>query len=163
MESFEKMAEIYISKYEEQVKNCSLQKNAKQTLESLLENGITSSILTASLETMAIKQLEDYIVKKYFIAVTGKKDYYASGKSELIKTHLEKIDYKPSEIVFVGDTSHDMEIADKIGCAHIIVMNGHQDVSEFAGKKMNTAMDLEQVSNIILGKKVRKAVSTSNI
>ena len=90
MEAFKELAAIYISEYEKGVEECSLQKHAKKTLEILTQKGITNSILTASLESMALQQLENYGIAKYFIAVTGKRDYYASGKSELTKIHLKK-------------------------------------------------------------------------
>ncbi len=150
MESFRKLADIYIKKYEAGLEKCSLQKDAKEVLEMMNGKGITNSILTASLETMAIKQLKNYEIEKYFLAVTGKRDHYASGKSELIKIHLEKIEYGPDEIVFVGDTLHDKDIAEQIGCSHIIVLNGHQDVEPLLDGKIITAKGLMEAAEMIL-------------
>ena len=150
MESFQKLADIYIKEYERQVGDCFLQKDAEKVLDKLDKNGITSSILTASLESMAYSQIKHYGIEKYFIAVTGKDDYYASGKCELVMAHLSKIRYSPEEIVFVGDTLHDADIAQEIECDCIIVENGHQDVEKIDRRDINTAKDLWEVCEKVL-------------
>lgn len=148
--SFYKLADIWIKEYDEGVKECFLHEEAEDVLENLMDKGVTHSILTASLESMALAQLKSYGIDKYFTAVTGKQDYYASGKSELIEKHLKKIEYAPEEIIFVGDTLHDMEIANNIGCDHIIVENGHQDVKDLPDQDITTASNLSEVAAIIL-------------
>lgn len=151
MESFKELAAVYIKEYEKGVVDCSLQKYAEEVLSALTQNGITNSILTASLENMAVRQLERYSISQYFVAVTGKQDYYASGKSELIETHLKKIGYSSRDTVFVGDTAHDMEIAGAIGCDCVIVSNGHQDIDGLAGETANIAADLKDAAERIFG------------
>ena len=151
MESFKELAAVYIKEYEKGVKRCSLQKYAEDVLAALVKNGITNSILTASLDSMAWHQLENYNIMKYFIAVTGKRDYYASGKSELIKEHLKKVGYDARDMVFVGDTAHDMEISESIGCDCIIVSCGHQDIDGLFGEGATIAADLKEAAEKILG------------
>jgi phosphoglycolate phosphatase len=152
MESFQKLADIYIKEYERQVGDCFLQDGAEEVLDGLEKNKITSSILTASLESMARSQIKHYGIDKYFIAVTGKDDYYASGKCELVLTHLSKIEYSPQEIVFVGDTLHDAEIAHEIECDCILVQNGHQEIERLSRKDINIAKDLREVYEKVLSK-----------
>ena len=145
MESFQKLADIYIKEYESKVGDCFLQDGAEEVLDRFEKSGITSSILTASLESMARSQIKHYGIEKYFIAVTGKDDYYASGKCELVLTHLSKIKYSPEEIVFVGDTLHDAEIAKEIECDCILVQNGHQYIEKLDQIDISTAKDLREV------------------
>ena len=152
MESFQKLADIYIKEYEKQVGDCFLQEDAQQVLDKLEKSGITSSILTASLESMALSQIKHYGIDRYFIAVTGKNDYYALGKCELVEEHLSKIKYSSEEIVFIGDTLHDAEIAQEIECDCIIVKNGHQDVRKLDCSGIDTAKDLREVCEKVLRK-----------
>ena len=151
MESFRELAAIYVKEYEKGVGGCSLHKYAEEVLAALVQNGATNSVLTASQESRARQQLENYKIMKYFIAVTGKRDYYASGKRELIKKHLEKLGYGAEEIAFVGDTAHDMEIAAAIGCDCILVRNGHQDIGGLSGGNVNIATDLKEAFETIFG------------
>jgi phosphoglycolate phosphatase len=151
-EDFKELAKVYINNYKKGVLDCKLQPGAKEALNILKDNGITSSVLTASHEEMALEQIAHYGLNGCFAAVTGKTDYYASGKSELIQVHLDKIGYNSSEIVFVGDTLHDAEIADIIGCGHILVENGHQYIDGNMKKDLETAQNLMKVIDIILNR-----------
>ena len=151
-EAFYELASIFIKKYDEGVKDSNLHNGTKKVLGKLIRKGITNSILTASLESMALKQLDDYEIREMFIEVTGKEDYFASGKSELISQHISKIGYEAKDIVFIGDTLHDMEIANLIGCDYIIVGYGHQDISYASQDKINAVYSLEEVLDIILCK-----------
>ena len=156
MESFKALAEIYIDEYEKRISSCSLHEGVDEALSKLAANDITCSILTASVESMAKDQLRYYGIEKYFVAVTGKDDFYASGKSELIAKHLEKIGYTADEIIFVGDTLHDIEIAEKIGCDHILVANGHQDLSLQSGAIVDMVSDAKMAVNEIIYKNKEK-------
>ncbi len=128
-----------------------MQKDAEKVLDKLDKNGITSSILTASLESMAYSQMKALWNRKVlYSGHTGKDDYYASGKCELVMAHLSKIRYSPEEIVFVGDTLHDADIAQEIECDCIIVENGHQDVEKIDRRDINTAKDLWEVCEKVL-------------
>ena len=158
MESFKALAEIYICEYEKRISGCSLHDGVEDALFLLVENGITCSILTASVESMAKDQLRYYGIDKYFIAVTGKDDFYASGKEELIEKHLAKIGYSAEEIVFVGDTLHDIEIANQIGCDHILVENGHQELSLQNETIVDMVSDAMMAVNAIIGKNKERTV-----
>ena len=57
-----------------------------------------------------------------------------------------------NEIVFVGDTVHDMEIAGSIGCDCIIVDNGHQHVEGLLGPETVLVSGLEEAAGKIAGK-----------
>ncbi len=149
-EDFKLLAEMYIDNYKKEVKKCSLQQGAETALDILAESGVTSSVLTASHEEMALEQISHYGLSDKFIAVTGKTDFYASGKSELIKKHMSKIDYSESDIVFVGDTLHDAEIAKIIGCGCILVENGHQKMIKNKKNNISIAENLKKVTEMIL-------------
>ncbi len=149
-ENFKELAEIYISNYKKGVKDCELQSGALDALEMLKDKGITSSVLTASHEKMAKEQIASYGLNDFFLAVTGKTDFYASGKSELIQVHLDKIKYCSEEIVFVGDTFHDAEIANLIGCGHILVENGHQLINKSKIRNLIVAENLKSAVEIII-------------
>jgi phosphoglycolate phosphatase len=99
------------------------------------------------------QQLEQYYISDYFIAITGKTNHYASGKEELAEVHMDKLDISTSNIVFVGDTMHDVEVAKIIGCDYIIVSHGHQDIEYLSKGKLKTAHDLKDVVDSILNRK----------
>ncbi|MCK5130499.1 MAG: HAD family hydrolase [Clostridiales bacterium] len=150
-ETFHEMATIFIERYVASARHLRLYPDTKKVLQTLIDNQISNSILTASLESIAIEQMQMYTIQECFTHLTGKQDFYASGKSELIRAHLLKTDCNPNEMVFVGDTLHDAEIAQKIGCDSILVNHGHQDLMYVAKGEMNIASNLKDVANIIIG------------
>ena len=67
----------------------------------------------------------------YFQNIVGLDNIYASGKSHLAKKLAEKIQSNGSagNILLIGDTIHDYEVAKEIGSECILMSHGHQDES----------------------------------
>lgn len=148
--TFEELAADYIEQYHIEVQGCTLYKDTQKTLNILKGNGISHSILTAAPEDLVKDQLIQYGISEYFIALTGKIDHYASGKEELAQVHMEKLKFDPSDVVFVGDTLHDVKVARKIGCDYIIVTHGHQDIDFLSKGEKSTASNLDEIAHMIL-------------
>lgn len=45
---------------------------------------------------------------------------------QLAKDYLSLKGYDPADTVFLGDTSHDAEVARAIGCRCLLISGGHQ-------------------------------------
>jgi phosphoglycolate phosphatase len=147
--SFKELAEDYIEQYNIAVETIVLYKDAKKVLEKLNACGISQSILTAGPEELVSGQLKAFDISKYFVALTGKTDHYASGKEELAEVHMEKLGVDASDMIFVGDTMHDVEVAQRIGCDYLLVSHGHQDIEYLAQGEIATANDLNDVVSFI--------------
>jgi len=39
---------------------------------------------------------------------------------------IKKLNLEPKELLLIGDTIHDFEVASELGCYCILVSNGHQ-------------------------------------
>jgi len=124
--SFEKVGTEFIEKYNKRVSECKLQKDAKHVLEHFNSCGIKQSILSARDKTQLDLDLENYGIKKHFTHISGLDNHYAAEKLENAKLLLNKIEAKPTEILMIGDTTHDFEIAKKLKLKHIILDIGHQ-------------------------------------
>ncbi len=123
---FEKLGVEYIDIYNKRVSESKLQKNAKLIVEKFNSLGIQQSILSAREQKQLEVDLESFGIKKYFTHISGLSNNYAAGKLENAKQLLKKIDTKPSQVLMIGDTTHDYEIAKKLGLKRIIVDIGHQ-------------------------------------
>jgi len=133
--SFEIIGTEFIEKYNKRVSECKLQKDAVQVLKHFNSCGVEQSILSARDKKQLDLDLEYYGIKKHFTHISGLDNHYASGKLENAKLLLKKIDTKPSEIIMIGDTTHDFEIAKKLGFNRIILDTGHQSTKRL--KKLN--------------------------
>jgi len=125
-ESFEKVGTEFIDEYNKRQYECRLHKGAKELLEFLKENNITTSILSARLKDSLIQNLEYYGIIDYFTEVAGLDDHYANGKNEAGKKLIENSGISPSKTLLIGDTLHDAEVADETGIDCILISAGHQ-------------------------------------
>jgi len=77
----------------------------------------SQAIISAS----QVDQLRAQVVKfpeldDMFDDILGLGDVYAVSKVQLAKDYLSRKGYDPADTVFLGDTSHDAEVARAIGC-----------------------------------------------
>ena len=81
----------------------------------------------------------------FFEQILGTDNIKAEGKVELAMNFFSKSDYKAEEILIVGDTLHDLEIGNKIGCMTILSSMGHNSKSFLAGFHDHLIDDLQEV------------------
>jgi phosphoglycolate phosphatase len=123
-ESFEKLGAEFIARYEIRRDECLLYKDARRTLETLHAAGITQSVLSNyphdTLETI----LRHHNIREFFDDVTGAEDVYARGKTERGRRWLARSARARHEIVLVGDTLHDHDVARELGIRSALVTIG---------------------------------------
>jgi phosphoglycolate phosphatase len=124
-EDFKIPALEFIDLYDLKRKECHLQENAVEVLEHFHNGDLPQSLLSASEENVLMDMIVHFGLSKYFIEVTGLNNHYAASKLELGQQLLEKINVNPQEIVMIGDTRHDLEVARQLGIDIILYDQGH--------------------------------------
>lgn len=125
-EPFEIPAMEFIYRYNELVWDCSLHENTKEVLTYFQNCGIDQYILSAMKQEMLDRCLEYYSISHFFEQVSGLDDHYAHSKLDAGRVMLKNLDMEPGELLLIGDTIHDFEVASELGCSCILVSNGHQ-------------------------------------
>ena len=59
-------------------------------------------------------------------------DDLGGGKAGLAAGYMRRKGIDPEEALFVGDTVHDFEVAQSIGCRCVLIAGGHQSVERLA-------------------------------
>lgn len=126
-ESFEVLGKDFMDMYELHKYECDLYEGVKEGLDYFSKANITQSILSAYHYKTLNEIIRHFGIAKYFENVAGLDNIYAGGKFEIGKRLIEKLPYKKQEIVLIGDTIHDKEVADELGVKSIIIADGHQD------------------------------------
>jgi phosphoglycolate phosphatase len=115
----------FIEEYNKRAFEPKLHHSIRETILRLKEKGVSHSILSASRQEILDRLVGYHKLTSLFIGIVGQEDHYARGKTAAGKTWLEKLPYEPWEILFVGDTIHDREVAKALGVDCALVACGH--------------------------------------
>jgi len=124
--SFEAMGKDFIDEYEEKKLSCSLHENAIEVLSTIHQKGIKQSVLSAYLHDNLVSILGHYNLTQYFDNVIGLDNIYAGSKTHLGLALIDQLNLPKENILFIGDTLHDAEVAKAMGVKSILIANGHQ-------------------------------------
>ena len=124
-EPFDVSGSEFINEYMERIHEPELHPEVPEVLQSVEDMGMGQSILSAASQPMLDGILKDHHIAPFFMRILGQDNHYAYGKEEIGRKWVNELHYGPHEILFVGDTLHDKEVADAIGADCALVSNGH--------------------------------------
>lgn len=141
-EPYTVVANEWVAEYLSREDKASLCEGVVDLTELFKKEGKKQVIISASEENMLKRQLALLGVAEYFDEVVGKNDVYASGKVEIAKKWRAA---NSGAILFIGDTDHDLEVADAIEADCVLVSAGHQSYERLCALERRTANDLRVV------------------
>ncbi len=124
-ESFEQLAHHYVEIYYRRVSECQLHDGSVELLQHFQKRNIGQSVLSAAHRKNLQQMVRHFKIENYFDFITGLDDHYASGKVELGKQLLEQLNQKPADVLFIGDTTHDFEVAEALRTNCVLIAQGH--------------------------------------
>ena len=125
-EPFEIPAMEFIESYNRLVPECLLHPDAIRILNYFQSTGIRQFILSAMHQDVLDNCLKHYRIDHFFEHVSGLDNHYAVSKSENGHRLISDLHLDVKELLLIGDTVHDFEVASELGCSCILVANGHQ-------------------------------------
>lgn len=131
-EPFEFVSTEFITEYDRRKFECKLQNGARELLNHLQEKNIGQSILSASKHSSLQEIVHFYELVPFFQDIKGIDDHHAHGKTDNARRMMADLDYSPENVLLVGDTVHDYEVADTIGIDCWLVEGGHQDAQRLS-------------------------------
>ena len=143
--NYEALAVRYIGEYRKRFKECQLHDGAVKTLEWLDSRGITQSILSAGKQSDLESFVKHFAVDSFFCFIDGAKDIEASGKNERAYGHLSELGINPEDVFLVGDTCHDWEVAQIIGCRSLLFTLGHVGADRLKRDESTVITSLSEV------------------
>ncbi len=105
---------------------CGLRATAVEAMDLLSRNRISQVVVSASEIGNLTKQVERLCLLDRFDALCGLDNIYGTSKVDIARGWLMKSGADARDVVFIGDTSHDFEVASAVGCRCILVSGGHQ-------------------------------------
>lgn len=127
-DSFKELGTKFMMYYRENISRCSLRQDAKMVLKDVQQRGVSQSILSAYKHDWLEQIVGHYSLLPFFTGLLGCDDYYAYGKVENGKKWIEGLDCTPNEVIMVGDTMHDVEVAHAMGTDVVLINGGNQSI-----------------------------------
>lgn len=143
--SFEEYAVIYQDKYAKRIGECRLFDSVIPTLNTLKQKGVKLIVLSATEENNLKEQLKIYKIDKYFDYILGTKNLEGTSKVMVGYNFIKTNHINPNEVILIGDTTHDYEVARKMGVESLLYTLGHQDISVLKSTKAKLIDNLEDV------------------
>ncbi len=112
--------------YGELARTAPLRDGVAEVLETLgrLVDGM--SVLSACEQTILERMLAERGIRDHFVHVSGLDNLHAASKLENGRRLLGALDLPPDEIMLIGDTNHDHEVAAELGIGCLLLAGGHQ-------------------------------------
>jgi len=124
-ESFESLSLIFIEKYKKAMFTPPLVKDIKSLLSWLYKRQISQYIVSAQEHSLLTRAVEYYKVGLFFKEVKGINNYQATSKVSIAKELYNTSLKQTKEIVLIGDTEHDAEVAKELNINCFLVCYGH--------------------------------------
>ncbi len=123
---FEIVAMEFVHAYNARVHECGLYHGVAEVLDRLNEIGLQHSVLSAAHESDLKRLLSTHNLSEHFLHIYGISDHFAASKAARGKQLIETMHVPREEIVMIGDTDHDVEVANEMGIDILLFGDGHQ-------------------------------------
>jgi len=149
--SFEVLGKQFMIEYELRKDNCQLYPGVLKLLALLDEKSISQHLLSAYEQQSLNNILKYYSIDNYFQNIVGLDNIYASGKLDLANKLARKIHSvgKAGNILLIGDTIHDYEVAKEINSECILLSHGHQNEERLLKLEIPIAKNFDELTILL--------------
>lgn len=140
---FEQVGETFMSRFNAKRFDCRLQSGARKLAELFSGAGLKQSILSAYRKDFLKEAADFFDMSKYMSDIVGLSDIYANTKLALGLEYIKTLELPGREILYIGDTDHDFEVASAMGVECRLVSRGHQSQARLQKTGAKTYADFE--------------------
>lgn len=130
-EEMTRLSHEFHKNYDDEFAACRLHNGVEEMLDELKSLEIKHSILSAAQQDWLLKQLHHFGIRNYFEHVYGLTNFLGQSKVDRGHELIQASDLSPKELLLVGDTDHDVEVAQALGIDVVIYADGHQSPERF--------------------------------
>jgi phosphoglycolate phosphatase len=153
-DSFEQLSIEFIAGYEARRWEARLYPLAREVLVGIERTGVTQSVLSAYRGETLREIVAHFGLTSHFIRLTGLDNIYAHGKTELGRAWVAELGIPTGDILMIGDTLHDLEVARELGVDCVLVTAGHHPADRLrraTDRVLDDLRDLRAVPGLTLG------------
>jgi len=146
---FEDVMRDYLSVFDAALSDCPLHDGTLELLDQLDALQIPASILTASHQETLNAALRHFGLEHRFVHRIGLPDANAHSKLELAHDLQRTLELDREKILYIGDTTHDGDVARAMGWACVAIPRGHQPRSTLAANGLGLVEGLHEIQELI--------------
>ncbi len=121
-------ADRYLALLRDVIGGAVLQPGAHDVLKRLAASGLRQILASATLPAALRAQMSPHRVADVFTDILSIEDAHNASKLDVIASWLAAARIPAENVVMVGDTNHDLEIADALGTRFVHFTRGHQSI-----------------------------------
>ncbi len=125
-ESFENLCHRFVDRFMAGFHSLPLISGIEMVLRKLHKAGLKQSVLSATDQPNLESMVAHFNLQDVFMYVFGINDKMASSKIDRGHELLRVSQMDPRKTIIVGDTLHDLEVANELGIDAVLVGHGHQ-------------------------------------
>jgi phosphoglycolate phosphatase len=147
-ESFDELSLEFVTTYKSRWHENSLYPQTTVILEQIFASGRSQSILSAHQQETLLELVETFDVAHLFQHMIGLANSHAISKIDEGRRLLAVLPHQSSEVLLVGDTLHDAEVANAIGVDCVLVAHGHQSKRRLEQSGMTVVDSLNELVDV---------------
>ena len=128
---FDFLSNEFISHYNRHKYQAKLYSGVNKLLKKIQSRKIDMCLLSAQNHSSLIELSKYYGIHSIFKVVQGTDNINARGKSGLAKKIISLFDYESEEVLFIGDTNMDVDLASENSTKILALTCGHQSSHRF--------------------------------
>jgi phosphoglycolate phosphatase len=125
-ESFETVSGAFMERYRARFGACILRRGVTDVLNEAKQRGIAQTLLSVTRQDDLVSQAQAFGVAGFFSEMLGQDDSLCISKIDRAGTYMDRLGIRPKDALFIGDTDHDVEAANAVGCPCALLCGGHQ-------------------------------------
>ena len=124
-EPFEVAGDEFVAYYAKFFHKTKLHRQVPSIIKDINAAGFSQSILSAGKQEYLNEWVKIHGLSDYFTIIRGIDNQYARGKVELGISFINELPYDNNEVIMIGDTVHDSDVADAMHIDCLLIDHGH--------------------------------------
>ena len=148
-EPFEKVGMDFMNLYNLRQNECTLHPETTGVLLKIAGKGIPQSVLSAREEMELRTEIKKSGIASFFDKIYGLDDHYAHGKTDVGVKLITDLGLPAEELLFIGDTLHDAEVAKELNIDCILIPEGHHSLEKLSGSGLPVIASLKELRRLL--------------
>jgi len=124
-EPFEVAGDEFVAYYAKFFHKTKLHRQVPYVIKDINTAGFSQSILSAGKQEYLNEWVKIHGLSDYFTIIRGIDNQYARGKVELGISFINELPYDNNEVIMIGDTVHDSDVAGAMHIDCLLIDHGH--------------------------------------